>query len=276
MKLQSIAACAVVLVTTLWTGAVIAAEGVRVDGMLTYNGATKPLDHVLIVRAGNEEGMEDGPKLRIYLSDGEIPLRFAGGATILGAKSYAQQAGITAVVVRADPAGKDRGGQFSLLNAPGLQPGVAVSTSTTNAFSALQVTEGQASGSTSLSDPPFGLKATFSAPITANPVTSDLTGKAAVDSAQAKAVIGFRDALGKADLATAAKYATAAKMKGIEQARTMMGDQLFRAEVKKEMGGPPLAQTIKRVIVRGDGASVMMGRGSVAELVQEDGGWKVE
>ena len=276
MRLHCIAACAAVLTATLWTGAVIAAEGTQIEGTLTYNGATKPLDHVLIVRAGNEEGMEDGPKLRIYLSDGEIPLRFAGGATILGAKAYAQRTGISTVVIMADPAGKDRGGQFSLLNAPGLQPGVAVSTSTTNAFSALQVTESQASGATSLSDPPFGLQATFNAPITTNPITSDLTGKAAVDSAQAKTLMGFRDALGKADLASAAKYATAAKMKGIEQARTMMGDQLFRAEVKKEMGGPPLAQTIKRVIVRGDSASVMMGRGSVAELVQEDGGWKLE
>jgi len=267
---------AALLLSIPWMNPALAADASQVEGSLAYNGATKPLDHVLIVRAGNEEGMEDGPKLRIYLSDGEIPLRFAGGATILGAKAYAQRTGIGAVVIMADPAGKDRGGQFSLLNAPGLQPGVAVSTSTTNAFSALQVTEGQASGATSLSDPPFGLKATFSAPITANPITLDLTGKAAVDSTQAKTLMGFRDALGKADLASAAKYATAAKMKGIEQARTMMGDQLFRAEVKKEMGGPPLAQTIKRVIVRGDSASVMMGRGSVAELVQEDGGWKLE
>jgi hypothetical protein len=212
MRSYRIAAFAVLALAGFWTGVAAAADATHVEGTLTYNGATKKLDHVLVVRAGNEEGMEDGARLRIYLSDGEIPVRFAGGATILGAKSYAQQAGIAAVVVRADPTGKDRGGQFSLLNAPGLEPGVAVSTSTTDAFSALQVAAEQVSGATSLSEPPFGLKASFSAPVTAYPITSDLTGKAAVDSAPAKALIGFRDALGKGDLANAAKYATAAKM----------------------------------------------------------------
>jgi hypothetical protein len=275
MKSRRLAVFAAVILAALWVKGA-AADSAQLDGTLTYKGVTKKLDHVLVVRAGDEEGMEDGPRLRIYLSDGEIPLRFAGGATILGAKSYAQQGGLTAVVVRADPAGKDRGGQFSLLNAPALEPGISVSVSATNAFSALQVTAGLVSGTTSVTDPPFDLKATFSASITANAITSDLSGKAAVESAPAKALVGFYDALGKADLAGAAKYATAGKIKGIEQFRTQAGEKAFCAAVKSEMNGPPLVKTIKRVIVRGDSASVMMGRGEVAELVQEDGAWKLE
>jgi hypothetical protein len=36
------------------------------------------LNHVLIVRYGNEEGFGGGPELRILLADREIPLSVAG------------------------------------------------------------------------------------------------------------------------------------------------------------------------------------------------------
>jgi len=253
-----------------------AADAAGVEGSLTYNGATRPLDHVLILRHGNEEGMEDGARLRILLSDREIPRRYAGGATVLGSKTYAIENGITAVVVRGDPAGKERGGQISLLNAPGMEPGLTVSTSTTNAFEALEVAGDNVRGAVALRDPPFALSAKFSAPITPDPVTADLKGKPAVESAPAKALIALYDALGKGDLAGAGKYASPAKMKGMVEFRTQAGDEAFRRAVSSELGTIPLAKRITRVVIRGTNAAVLLGRGELAELVQESDGWRVE
>ena len=257
-------------------GAAAAQESATVEATLTFAGQTHKLDHVLIVRAGNEEGMDaSGPRLRIYLSDAEIPLRLAGGATDLGAKGYAQQAGLSAVVVFADPAGKDRGAQLSLLNAAGTQqPGFATA-SDTNALSEFQVAAEHASGAITFQGGQIGLTAKFSAPITANPITADLTGKAALESPPVQALAAYDAALAKADMAALAKCTTALRLKQIQAFHDQAGEKAFRQAVKSETGGPPLAQTVKRVIVRGESASVVLKGGEVAELVQENGAWKM-
>lgn len=55
-----------------------AAPDSQVQATLTFRGATVNLNHVLIVRYGNEEGFGGGPELRILLADREIPLSVAG------------------------------------------------------------------------------------------------------------------------------------------------------------------------------------------------------
>jgi hypothetical protein len=260
----------------VWAGAAAAQDAAQLDATLRFNGATLKLTKILVLQNGNEEGLADGSRLRIFLSDGDIPLAAAGAAGILRAKAYAREAGVNGMVILADPAGKSGAAEASLLNAPGMQPGSFASVTSSNAITALKVTASRASGSISIDDAPVELKAKFDAPLTADPVTSDLKGKAALSSAPVQALIGFREALRKGDVAGIAKYATAARQKEISAFRARSGEAAFQEALKQAPDGASVTKTIKRLVVRGTTASVVLEGGEVAELVQEGGAWKVD
>ena len=253
-------------------GAAVAEQAARLTAPLHYNGQALPLTKVLILQDGNEAGLKDGPHLRIYLSDGEIPLGAAGG---LRAQAYARDAGINGIVILADPSGKSRAGVISLLNAPGLQPGAFASINSTDAFKELRVTASRAAGAIAVDSQGFRLEASFDAPLAANPVTSNLTGEAALDSAPVKALIAYHDALTKADMAAIARLVTAARMKALSAYRTQAGEKAFREAVKEEGDGAAVAKAVKRLIVRGSEALVVLDGGEIAELTREADAWKV-
>jgi hypothetical protein len=260
----------------VWASGTAAQNAAQVDATLRFNGATIKLTKILVLQNGNEEGLEDGPRLRIFISDGDIPLATAGAAGVLRAKAYAREAGINGVVILADPAGKSGGAEASLLNAPGMQPGSFASVTSSNAITQLKVTPSRASGSISIEDAPVELKAKFDAPISADPVTGDLKGKAALGSAPVQALIAFREALRKGDMAGIATYATAARQKEISAFRAKAGEAAFREALKQAPDGASVTKTIKRLVIRGTTASVVLEDGEVAELVQEGGAWKVD
>ncbi|HXP76981.1 MAG TPA: hypothetical protein VN823_22795 [Stellaceae bacterium] len=269
-------ALAAAIACALWSSGARAEDAAQVDATLRYNGQALKLTKVLVLQNGNEEGLEDGPRLRVFLSDGDIPVTVAGAAGILRAKTYARDAHINGVVILADPTGRSSDATASLLNAPGLEPGSFASVTSTSAFAALKVTASRASGSASIDDAPLELKAKFDAPLNPDPVTSDLKGKAALGSAPVQALIAFRDALRKGDMAAVAKYATAARQKEIGDFRAKSGDAAFREALKQAPDGASVTKTIKRLVVRGTTASVVIEGGEVAELVQEGGAWKVD
>jgi hypothetical protein len=157
-----------------------------------------------------------------------------------------------------------------------MQPGSFASVTSSSAVTQLKVTATRASGSISIDDAPVELQATFDAPFTADPVTTDLKGKAALGSAPVQALIAFREALRKGDMAGIAQYATAARQKEISAFRARAGDTAFQEALKQAPDGASVTKTIKRLIVRGTTASVVLESGDVAELVQEGGGWKVD
>jgi len=263
------------IASALFGGTAMADDAARLQATLHYNGQTLPLTKVLVLQNGNEEGLEDGPHLRIYLSDGDIPLAAAGDAGTLRAKAYARDAGINSVVILADPSGKSLAGATVLLNAPGLEPGAFASTNGTDAFKELHLAAGRVSGAVATDGKVFTLDASFDAPLTAYPVTSDLTGKPALDSAPVKALIAYHDALLKGDMAAMARVATAAQVKGISEFRAQAGEKAFREAVKQEGGGAAVAKAVKRLVVRGSTASVVLKGGEVAELALEGDAWKV-
>jgi len=260
----------------LLTGAAAADQPARGTATLTLTGKSVKLDRVLIVQYGDEEGMGHGPQLRIFFSDRDLPLAVTGAITQFIAKSYALQAKVNLVEVAGDPAGRDHGAQISVLNAPGLQSGDFATSTSTNAFTQLQVAGGRASGTVSLLDQRLGLSATFDAPITANPVTANLTGKAAVGSAPAKAVIAYYDAVKVGDLTALARYTTAERMQTLIQYRQQAGEKAFREAMQDQPTGAAVAASITRVVVRGAQASVVQGPKQFDELVLEGGAWKVD
>ena len=263
---------AAIALASVSSAAMAAGTAGTVDGSLVVNGQTIHLDHILVIQTGNEEGLDE-PGPRIYLSDAEIPMAVSGGASTLRAQTWARRANITAVVLRVAPAANSRAGTASVLAAPGLEPGMFASMSSSHAYTNLRVAAGRISGSVDLGSGALGAK--FDAPIQTLAITQDLKDSAAVDSAPAKAYLAYAASLRKGDLKEAGRHATVSRMREIEELKTQAVEILDGMRKQIPEAGV-LAKSIRRVIVRGDTASVMMANKGVNELVLEGVEWKVD
>jgi hypothetical protein len=268
-----------VLVATLALGASLCAsaadEGSRADATLEINGRAIRLTSVLVIQNGNEEGMEDAPRLLVFLSDKPIPLQAAGGPSTFRAAAWARNANVTAVVLRGDPAGKSSGGTASVLAAPGLERGSFASLSGNQAFKELRVGAGRASGTVAFDGSSPSIKGSFDAPITPMVITQDLKDRAAAESAPAKAYLAYMAALKKGDLKEAARYANPGRMQEIEQLHNQSA-QVFKNMTKEIPDSATLAKSVRRVIVRGSLASVVLASKEVNELVRDGDDWKID
>lgn len=254
------------------SAAMAAGPAGSVDAAIVVDNQVIRLDHVLVVQSGNEEGLDE-PGLRIYLSTAEMPLSVGGGASTLRAQSWARKAGITAVVLRADPAAKGMAGSASLLAAPGVEPGMFAAMSSNQAYQGLRVAGGRVSGAVDLGD--GKLRGRFDAPVQTLAITQNLKDAAAADSAPAKAYLAYTAALRKGDLTEAGRHATASRMKELSDLKAQAA-QIFDGMRKQIPESGSLARSIRRVIVRGDTASVVLADKNVNELVREGGEWKVD
>ena len=256
-------------------GASAAGESSRAEAVLQIHGRAFPMTSVLVIKNGNEEGMKDGPRLLVFLSDKPIPLQAAGGASTLRAAAWARNAGVTAVVLRGDPTGKHSAGTASVLAAPGLEPGGFATLTDDHAFKELQVSTSRASGRFVFDGSNTTLKGSFDAPIAPLAVTENVQDRAAAESAPAKAYLAYMAALRNGDLKEAARYATAQRMKVVEQFRSADA-ATFKSMAKEIPDGAILAKSVRRVVVRGDLASVVLSSKEVNELTREGGDWKVD
>jgi len=260
-------------------------DGPRVDGVLINAGATVKLDHVLVVQSGNEEGLQDGPHLRIFLTDGEIPLMIAGAATTVDAVGFARQAKIYGVVILADPTGSNMNAGAYNLNLPPwvtpAPPGFAAKTPDPHIIRQLQVTATHASGEAHIDLVRGSVSASFDAPITPDPVTQDLSGDAAIDSAPAKAFLVYADALARGDMAAVSKYATtryASRIAALYSGYSRypgLGAAGWAKFIASDRNMAALPNSISRVIVRGNSATVVFQLKAAASLIFDEGSWKV-
>lgn len=268
---------AALLAGLLTSGPAAADPGAHVEASLAFrDGAKVKLDHILIVRQGNEEGMGEGPELRIFLSDQPILPTIAGAATTSGVKQFLASGKFNGVELIADPEGHKSGGQAQVLNAPGLAPGQFATASNTDAFSKLTVAGGRASGTANFDNDDLKVTASFDAPVMDNPVTADLKGAAVLASAPAQAMLACTRAMRGGDLAAMAKFNTAARMRGLTDFKAQAGDAAFREALKGAPDPAAVAKTLTRVIVRGPNASVLTSDGIVAGMVLEADGWKCD
>jgi hypothetical protein len=245
-----------------------------VEASLSIGGVSTRLDHVLVIRQAGDDGVEDGPTLRIFLSDGPIPQVAASAPTSGAAKAYAQDHKVTGVVILADIDGRKLGGQAEVLNSPGLAEGSFATASNTEAFSRLSLFGGRLVGQASFGETDVKLQARFDAPISENPITSDLTGAAALPAPPTQAMLACTRALHSGDMAELARLYTAERMKGMAAFRAQVGEQSFHEQMKGAPRAEAVAQELKRTVVRGPNAAVMLTDGTLAELVLQDGQWK--
>ncbi|MDQ2736312.1 MAG: hypothetical protein M3Y55_15285, partial [Pseudomonadota bacterium] len=174
---------------------------------------------------------------------------------------------MTAVVLRGDPTGRNSAGTASVLAVPGLKPGGFATLTDNQAFKELQVGASRASGRFVFGGSGTTLKGSFESPIAPLAVTENVKGRAAAESAPAKAYFAYMAALKKGDLKEAARYATAERMKVIEQFRSADA-ATFKSMAKEIPDGVTLAKSVRRVVVRVDLASVVLSPKDVNELTR--------
>lgn len=254
-------------------------DGPRIDASLVNGGAEVKLDHVLVVQNGNEEGLEDGPHLRVFLTNGVIPLSVAGAATTLDAAAFAKQAKIYGIVILADPTGKTMNAVSYNLNLPPWisppQHPIAAKRPGPQIFQQFKVTGTRASGELLVDVVRGWVSARFDAPITPDPVTQDLSGHAAIESAPAKVYLAFEQAAENGDMAALTKVATPQFAMQVNALHSQMGDTAFRRGLAADPNAASLPNSITRVIVRGNSASVVSRVKAVASLVFDGDSWKM-
>lgn len=279
---------ALILPAVLLPGPSAAIDPGTAKGTLTTARGAVPLTHAYAVEHKNEEGMGDGPELRVLLADREVPQSLLSGPVLGALDSRVREGGLRGVLLRLDPkrlaAGPVRG---TLLEAPAdpQQSLLFFTLSGDGGLEGLKVDATRVTGRArhAVTDGPtgdFGYDVAFSAPRFTDAVTTRLTGAKAVASEPAKAMLAWERAVRAGDLAAARAYASPAKMAQLEAFVAAVGVAEFRKQVA---AGIPDQKTrereIREVILRGDRASVVFqekgGRG-VAVLVREDGAWKAE
>jgi len=125
--------------------------------------------------------------------------------------------------------------------------------------------------------PTVAYKAHFDSDIVAEPrVTQDLKGAPAMASPQVKAIQASADALSRGDFAALKKLATKQGAARLDEMITQSGPQA--KTLAKQFGDQMKAslKKVKRVVVRGDHAIVIMAEGMSANLVLEGGAWKAD
>ena len=279
---------ALILPAVLLPGPSAAIDPGTAKGMLTTARGEVALTHAFAMEHQNEEGMGDGPELRVLLADREVPQALLSGPVLGALDARVRAGGLRGVLLRLDPkrlvAGPVRG---TLLEAPAdpQQSLLFFTLSGDAGLDDLKVDATRVTGRARhpMTDGPggdFGYDVAFSAPRFTDVVTTRLTGAKAAGSEPAKALLAWERAVRAGDLAAAKALASPAKMGPLEAFVAAVGAEAFRREVAT---GIPDQKTrerqIREVIVRGDRASVVFqekgGRG-VAVLVRQDGVWQVE
>ena len=248
-------------------------------GTLTINGKSFPSPYVRALLHDNAEGVLDSPtQLRIVVSDREVPIDSLYGLTFLPVGDMGRRGEVEGILLQFDPAKPDEV-DYRVLTVRGIQ-----SVTTKITIKDLKLTAGMVSGEFEFSDDSFASfpeypKVRFSfrinTPVHSPPaVTADLKGSDALNSPQVKVLRAIADALAAGNIAAFNKLTSA-------RATVRNSDEIARrgADAKKaymSVGADlkKLIPGVKRVVVRGDQAVVLLPEDTTFHLRREGGTWK--
>ena len=248
-------------------------------GTLTINGKTFASPYVRALLHDNAEGVLDTPtELRIVVTDREVPIDALDGLIFLPVSDMGQRAEVEGILLRFDPAKPDEV-DYTVLTVRGVQ------TVTKNvSVKDLKLAAGRVTGMFDFSDTSFASfpeypKVRFSfridTPITTPPaVTEDLKGRDALNSTQVKVLRALADALATGNIAALNRLTSVrATIRNKEDIARRGADatKAYRtvgADLKK------LIPRVKRVVVRGDQAVVLLPENTTFNLKLEGGIWK--
>jgi len=264
-----------------------AADPASARGTATIAGERVTIAHAVAVQRDNAEGLLDSPnELRIALTDRELAPEQLRGIVFLPATTLAIDGKVRGLLVRVDPANRNRA-NVTVLAKP-LQAGASLANvtleATSGALPSVKITEDRVVGSIERSlpgEPPVAVAVTFSAPVLREPkVTEDLRGAAAQASAQVKTLQAAAKALSQGNRAAQASHMTAAARARQDQMFAQpgapKGGEL--AKMLKQAGDEMTKELAKvqRVVVRGERAVVLAGDGAAHSMALESGAWKID
>lgn len=261
-----------------------------VTGTFTVDGKPIALRHAYAHLHDNAEGLLDRPReLRILLTDREVSPDTLRGIVFLPVEDLAMQGKVQGILFELDPANPNS--LVATLLMPPSEPGASLVRTThsvtgTKLFKRWIFERQRVVGEIErLSEPnpdlphlsaaSFALA--FSAPVfNEPPVTADLRGRAARTSPQVQAVSAVARLLARGDLAGARKLQSRRSNRQFDAAMKLQGADAVKlakqggAEMKNMIG------SVRRVVVRGDRAVVLVGKQQWLTLIREEGRWKMD
>ncbi len=237
------------------------------EGTMTSDGVTVGLRHALALFYGNEEGLLDGPEIRLLLSDREVPVAALSGPILDRLEQLARKGEVRGLVLRLDPQQPATAPIGSTVLLSPADPERSLTFLELTGGAALEdwrLTDTRASGRLAFSiagDTPADsvtVQATFSAPRFRDEVTARLTGAMAADSAPAQALIRWNEALHRGDIETLRVLSSDDKYAELLAFRAEVGDEALRKVVATEPNGEALKRQIREVVVRGERAFIIM------------------
>jgi hypothetical protein len=273
-----------------WACPAAALDPGRADGSLSVGSSSVELKAAYAVLYFNDEGLADGPELRILLVDRKVDVDLLAGPTAKGVERAARNGELRGILLRLDPS--------QLAEAPVrgtllMQPATSADslmhftvTGGAGGFESLQVgkdrvqgrVQFRSAGGDSLA---FGYRAAFSAPLRPDRPDARLIGQRAQDSPQGKTVLAFERALLDGDMATVSAHTTPERFRGLDADFARVGPVAFLEQVRLQLPEPGVRQRqIREVVIHGRRAWVLMvqedGTRTIADLVHADGVWKID
>ncbi|THD71350.1 hypothetical protein [Phenylobacterium sp.] len=254
--------------------AALAAPALALDpgvasGAFAFDGAKFDLKHAIALSQDNAEGLlENGPQIRVVLSDIEVPIASLYGVGFPPVLGMAREAAVSGLMLEFAPK-SPTAMHVTMLSKPKELGASLTNLSMANSagiFKRLEVSANRVSGDY---DDGSDVKFSFSAPVFTDPVQADLQGPAAQASEQIRVLIARAEALQRGDLPAA--VALSSKVSRIGEMPPEVLKQAAQAmpQMIKDL------KAVKRVVVRQSTAVALQGRGSWASLVLENGAWKV-
>jgi hypothetical protein len=272
-------------------GAAIAADASTTSGSLTTPRGKVALTEAYAVEYLNEEGLGDGPELRILLADRRVDRDLLSGPQLTGLERAARKGLLRGVLLRLDPKLLNKAPvRGTLLAGPGAPQDALTHftvTGDSGGFSSLAVAGNRISGAARLESKsappiqPYGYEATFKAPVTKDAASARVIGRRAQESGQAKAVLAFERALRDGDMLSVSTFTTPDRFAELDAAYLQAGVAGFLEQMKMQLPEPHLRQAqVRELVVYGNKAYLVMvdatGTRTVVALVHQDGTWKVD
>ena len=262
----------------------------KADGSLSAGPASVELRTAYATQYFNEEGLADGPELRILLADRKVDLDLLAGPTADAIERIARKGALQGILLRLDPTQLAKAPVRGTLLMQPPSPSDSLMhftiTGDSGGFDALQVSKDRVQGkvqfqSAAGTSPAFGYRSAFSARLVQDRPTARLIGARAQESPPAKTVLAFERALLDGDLATVSVHTTPARFAGLDADFVRVGAAVFLEQVRAQLPDPAMRpRQIREVVIHGSRAWVVMikedGSRTIAALVHTDGVWKVD
>lgn len=262
----------------------------KADGGLSAGTASVELRTAYATQYFNEEGLADGPELRILLADRKVDLDLLAGPTADAIERIARKGELRGILLRLDPTQLAKAPVRGTLLMQPPSPSDSLMhftiTGDSGGFDALQVSKDRVQGkvqfqSAAGTSPAFGYRSAFSARLVQDRPTARLIGARAQESPPAKTVLAFERALLDGDLATVSAHTTPARFAGLDADFVRVGAAVFLEQVRAQLPDPAMRpRQIREVVIHGSRAWVVMikedGSRTIAALVHTDGVWKVD